>query len=163
VTASTASATTQTGPLAFVRQRGSAAADYVGTPIKSGYPGSTGQANVLSFNIKGKDPISGTTIPAFSVVEVGATPIVFITERASVLANLTNASEQQLQEAFSGTNCDASAFGLPAGGIGIFLREPLSGTYNTTEATVMRHPTVYGGAGPSTDSWCEHGVQRRSQ
>ncbi|MGA2355540.1 MAG: hypothetical protein ABSG02_13675 [Terriglobales bacterium] len=128
---------------------GSAAADYVGTPIKSGYPASTGQANVLSFNIKGKDPISGTTIPTFSVVEVGATPIVFITERASVLANLTNASEQQLQEAFSGTNCDASAFGLPAGGIGIFLREPLSGTYNTTEATVMRHPTVYGGAGPS--------------
>ncbi|MFZ0561966.1 MAG: hypothetical protein WBX02_00140 [Terriglobales bacterium] len=129
---------------------GNAASTYVGSPIKSGYPGSTSTANVLSFNIKGKDPISGTTIPAFSVVEVGATPIVFITERTSALASLTNASEQQLQQAFSGTNCDASAFALPAGGIGIFLREPLSGTYNTTEATVMRHPTVYGGVGPST-------------
>ncbi|MGO8983497.1 MAG: hypothetical protein ACLPND_18300 [Candidatus Korobacteraceae bacterium] len=124
--------------------------DYVGLPIKSGYPSSTGQANVLSFNIKGKDPISGTTVPAFTVVEVGATPIVFITERASALANLTNASQVQLQQAFSGTNCDASAFGLPAGGINIILREALSGTYNTTEATVMRHPVVYGGTGPST-------------
>src|SRR5262249_38729720 len=59
------------------------------------------------------------------------------------LANLTNASETQLQEAFSGTNCDASAFGLPAGNINIFLREPLSGTMNTTEASVFRRPTVY--------------------
>jgi hypothetical protein len=120
---------------------------YVGSPIKSGYPGSTSTANVLSFNIKGKDPISGTTIPAFTVVEVGATPVVFITERdKGQLANLTNATEQQLQQVFSGNNCDASAFGLPSGGIGVFLREPLSGTYNTTEASVMRHPTVYPGA-----------------
>jgi hypothetical protein len=119
---------------------------YLGNPIKSGYPGSTTVANVLSFNIKGSDPISGTTIPAFTVVEVGATPIVFITARQSALADLRNASTQQLQQAFSGTNCDASAFGLPAAGIGIFLREPLSGTYNTAEATVFRHPTVYPGA-----------------
>jgi hypothetical protein len=130
---------------------GNAAATYVGSPIKSGYPGSTATANVLSFNIKGKDPISGTTIPAFSVVEVGAAPIVFITERdKGQLGSLTNASQAQLEQAFSGTNCDASAFGLPAGGIGIFLREPLSGTMNTTEATVFREPTVYGGVGPST-------------
>lgn len=129
---------------------GQSSGAYVGNPIKSGYPGSTATANVLSFNIKGVDPISGTAIPAFSVVEVGAQPIVFITSRSGALAKLTNASQAQLEEAFSGTNCDASAFGLSAGGIGIFLREPLSGTYNTTEATVMRHPTVYGGVGPST-------------
>jgi hypothetical protein len=123
--------------------------NYQGTPIHSGYPGaaSTDAANVLSFNIKGKDPISGTTIPAFTVIEVGVEPIVFITERdKGQLAKLTNASDQQLQQAFSGANCDASAFGLPAGGIAIFLREPLSGTYNTTESNVMRHPTVYPGA-----------------
>jgi hypothetical protein len=119
---------------------------YLGNPIKSGYPGSTTVANVLSFNIKGSDPISGTTIPAFTVAEVGATPVVFITARQSALADLRNASTQQLQQAFSGTNCDASAFGLPAAGISIFLREPLSGTYNTAEATVFRHPTVYPGA-----------------
>ncbi len=120
---------------------------YVGSPIASGYPGSTGAANVVSFNIAGNDPISGTAVPAFTVVEVGATPVVFVTERdKGQLTNLTNATPQQLQEAFSGTNCDASAFGLAAGGINIFLREPLSGTMNTTEATLFRHPTVYPGA-----------------
>jgi hypothetical protein len=118
---------------------------YVGSPIKSGYPASTSQANVLAFNIKGKDPISGTNIPTFSVIEVGAAPIVFITERdKGQLGGLTNASVQELQQVFSGTNCDASAFGgLAPGGIGVYLREPLSGTMNTTEATVFRHPTVY--------------------
>jgi hypothetical protein len=42
---------------------GIAAADYVGSPIKSGYPGSTGQANVLSFNIKGKTPSAARPFP----------------------------------------------------------------------------------------------------
>lgn len=117
---------------------------YLGTPIKSGFPGSTAIANVVAFNIKGKDPISGTSIPAFTAVPIGAYPIVFMIERdKGQLGSLTNVSEQQLQSAFSGTNCDASAFGLPAGNIGIFLREPLSGTMNTTEATVFRQPTVY--------------------
>src|SRR5208337_3907021 len=128
---------------------GLAPANYVGTPIHSGYPGaaSTDAANVVAFNISGKDPISGTSIPAFTVVEVGVEPIVFITERdKGQLANLTNASSQQLQQVFSGTNCDADAFALPSGAISIFLREPISGTYNTTESNVMRHPTVYPGA-----------------
>ncbi len=121
-------------------------ANYVGNAIKSGYPGSTSTANVLAFNISGSDPITGKPVPAFSVVEVGATPIVFITARANHLASLQTATDVQLQAAFSGTNCDASAFGLASGGIGVFLREPLSGTMNTTEATVFRKPNVYPGA-----------------
>lgn len=119
----------------------------VGNPILSGYPGSAAQANVLAFNITGHDPFNNTLIPAFTVTSVGVAPIVFVIERdKGQLTNLTNASEIQLQQVFSGTNCDASAFGLPAGGINIFLREPLSGTMNTTEATVFRRPTVYPGA-----------------
>lgn len=120
---------------------------YVGTPIKSGYPGSSSQANVLSFNIKGVDPITGTAVPTYKVLEVGATPVVFVHARSAALASLQNATDIQLQQAFSGATCDASAFGLTAGGIGIFLREPLSGTMNTTEATVFRKPTVYTGTG----------------
>lgn len=122
-------------------------ANYVGTSIKSGYPGaaSTDAANVLAFNIKGKDPISGTSVPAFTVVEVGVEPIVFIAERASQLAGISDVTTQQLQQAFSGKNCDASAFGLSPAGINVFLREPLSGTYNVTESNVMRHPDVYPG------------------
>lgn len=118
-------------------------ANYVGSPILSGYPGSTTAANVLSFNITGTDPITGKAIPHFTVIEVGADPIVFVDARANHLAGLTNATDVQLQAAFSGANCDASAFGLAAGGIGVYLREPLSGTMNTTEATVFRKPTVY--------------------
>ena len=49
---------------------GLSAAHYIGTPIKSGYPASTTVANVLAFNISGTDPISGTAVPVFSVLEV---------------------------------------------------------------------------------------------
>ncbi|MGO9863011.1 MAG: hypothetical protein ACLPLR_05325 [Terriglobales bacterium] len=117
----------------------------VGAPIVSGYPGhaSNDVANVASFALSGADPITGHTVQKYSVINVGAAPIVFVTARASSLATLTNATEQQLQQAFSGTNCNAAAFGLPPAGLNVFLREPLSGTYNTTEQTVMRYPTAY--------------------
>ena len=122
-------------------------ANYVGTPIKSAYPSSTSIANVLAYSIT-KDPISGTTVPAYTTVEVGADPILFFFARGKgQLAGLQNVSPQQLQQAFSGANCDASAFGLPSGPIGIFLREPLSGTYTTTELEVFRGETVYNGSG----------------
>ncbi|MGA9644014.1 MAG: hypothetical protein WBQ72_21630 [Terriglobales bacterium] len=127
---------------------GLATANYVGTPIKSAYPGSTSVANVLAFNISGKDPISGTTIPAATVVELGIDPIVAFFERdKGQLTNLQNVSTEQLQAAFSGTNCDASAFGLAPGNIGIFLREPLSGTMTASEYDVFREPSVYTGTG----------------
>jgi hypothetical protein len=127
---------------------GESSGAYEGTPIKSGYPGSTATANVLAFNIKGVDPISGTKIPSYTVVEVGAAPLVFIIERnEGQLTSLTNATPVQLQQVFSGTNCDASAFGLPSGAINIFLNEGISGQGNVAEATVFRHPTVYTGSG----------------
>ena len=120
----------------------------VGNPILSGEGSSTAQANVLAFNITGHDPFNNTVIPAFSTYAVGAAPIVFVVSRnGGQLATLKNASEIELQQVFSGTNCDASAFsGLGAGAIAIHLREALSGTMNATEATVFRRPTVYPGA-----------------
>jgi hypothetical protein len=121
----------------------------VGSPILSGQPGSTATANVLAFNITGKDPITNTLVPGYAVTPVGAAPMVFVTARtqATGLATVTNATELQLQQVFSGANCDATAFGVAGGtGLNIMLREPLSGTMNTTEATVFRRPTVYPGA-----------------
>ena len=116
----------------------------IGHPIVSGYPGSTKKANVLSFAISGKDPITGTKVAAYTVYPIGAAPVVFLTNRQHNLANLANVSEQQLQQVLSGTNCDGGAFGAAfAGPINIFLRDPLSGAYNTVEATVARYPTVY--------------------
>jgi hypothetical protein len=118
----------------------------VGTPIYSAFQHtgtSSSAANVLAFNILGKDPISCTAIPTYTVASVGAAPIVFVFSRTGALAGLSNATEQQLQQVFSGTNTDAGAFGLAAGSINAYLREPLSGTMNTTEATVFRYPTLY--------------------
>ena len=122
-----------------------------GTPIYSAYGHtgtSTDAANVLAFNITGKDPATCTAIPTYTLANVGASPIVFVNSRSNTLANLVNASERQLSTVFSGTNVDAGALGQTAGNINAFLREPLSGTYNTTEATVMRYPTLYSAATP---------------
>jgi hypothetical protein len=118
----------------------------VGTPIYSAFQTtstSSDAANVLAFSILGKDPITCSVIGTYSVASVGAAPIVFVASRISELSGLQNASEQQLQQVFSGLNTDASAFGLGANPINAFLREPLSGTMNTTEATVFRLPTLY--------------------
>ncbi|HLX84745.1 MAG TPA: hypothetical protein VKR59_12660 [Terriglobales bacterium] len=125
---------------------------YVGSAVKSGLPGepATDAANPISFSITGTDPITGNPIPAYSVINVGVTPIVFLTGAQNSLAGVTDATSAQLQQAFSGTNCDSSALGAATvGGMNIFLREPTSGTMNTTEATVFRGPDVHLSAGPN--------------
>ena len=118
-------------------------AQLAGNDITSGYPGSTSTAHPLAFNIAGTDPFSGTAIPASTTVSVGASPIIFITQRMGALATITDATDAQLQAVFSGANCDASAFG-GSGAIQAYLREPLSGTMNTTEYTVFRYPDFSG-------------------
>ena len=115
-----------------------------GSDILSGYPASTSTAHVLAFSITGRDPFTGTTIPVASTVSVGAAPIVFITQRSGALASVTNATDSQLQTVFGGINCDASVFGAPSSPIQAYLREPLSGTMNTTEYTVFRYPAFNG-------------------
>lgn len=113
-----------------------------GQDLASGLPGgSTSTAHLMAFNISGKDPFSGTTIPTYSEVSVGAYPLIFITNRIGALAGVTDASLQQLQAAFSGANCAGSNFvGGTAGNIAVYLREPLSGTMNTAEYSAFRMP-----------------------
>src|SRR6266403_3343861 len=73
-------------------------------------------------------------------MSVGAAPIIVITNRQGALANVTDATEAQLQQAFSGVKCSGNVFaGGGAGDIQVYLREPLSGTMNTTEYTVFRY------------------------
>jgi hypothetical protein len=122
---------------------GAAASDLRGNAVQSGYPSSTSVANVVAWNITGKDPFTGATVPKFTTYSVGGAPVVFVFERnGGQLKNLTNATDAQLQSVFSGTECNASALGLSSADIAVYLREPLSGTMNTTEATVFRRPTV---------------------
>jgi hypothetical protein len=141
---SQASATQAAGACFTYTTDAQGAINGIGHTILSGYPSSTKKTNVLSFAISGKDPITGSTVAAYTVYPIGAAPVVFLTNRQNNLATLANATEQQLQQVLSGTNCDGGAFGSAfAGPINIFLRDPQSGTYNTVEATVARYPTVY--------------------
>jgi len=139
------SAATQTSGACFTYTTDAQGAiNGIGHPILSGYPISTKQTNVLAFAISGKDPITGSTVGAYTVYAVGAAPIVFLTNRQNNLKNLVNVTEQQLQQVLSGTNCDGGAFGSAfAGPINIFLRDPQAGAYNTVEASVARYPVVY--------------------
>jgi len=118
---------------------GSALAKLEGSDILSAYPGSTSSAHVLTFALGGRDPFTGTAIPAATTTSVGASPVIFITSRTGALASVTNVTDAEVQAAFSGNNCDASAFGAPSAPIQVYLREPLSGTMNTTEYTVFRY------------------------
>jgi hypothetical protein len=115
----------------------------VGSDILSGLT-STGAAHVLDFNISGTDPFSAQAIPAATTVSAGADPMVFVIQRTSELAGATNATTQQLQSIFGGDNCDGSVVGGAGGAISVYLREPLSGTMNTTEATVFKLPDSSG-------------------
>jgi hypothetical protein len=125
-------------------------AELLGNSVETGYPGSTSSFHVNAFEVNDSttaldDPFTGKatlTKTGWTTIDVGIDPIVFVFSRSGgQLAGLKNASDSQLQAVFSGTDCDASEFGLAAAPIYAYLREPLSGTYNTTEATVMRRPT----------------------
>ncbi len=124
---------------------GASLADLAGADILSGSPGSTATAHVLAFNITGTDPFTGTAIPVASTVKVGAAPIVFLTSRSGALKSVKNVTDTQLHTAFGGTKCTGNVFtGGTTGNIQVYLREPLSGTMNTTEYTAFRYPNVDG-------------------
>ena len=120
-----------------------------GSDILSGYPLSTSTAHLLEFAISGKDPFTGTTIPVASTVEVGAAPVTFVFSRSNALSGATNATEAQLQTIFSGANCNGNVVGGSGGPIQAILREPTSGTMNTTEYTTFRYWN-YSGASQET-------------
>lgn len=123
---------------------GAALANLEGSSILSAYPASTSTAHVIAFNISGKDPFTGTAIPVATTIPVGAAPIVFVISRSGALAGAQNATDEQVQTLFSGANCDGSVVGGAGGPITVALREPQSGTMNTTEYSVFRYVNTNG-------------------
>lgn len=119
-----------------------------GSSILSGLSGSTATATPVNFDLSsstdsfgGKDPFSGSAVPAFVTLPVGAAPVVFIANNldASGLGAVSNITSAQALKLFSGAECDDSVLGGSASiAVTPFLREPLSGTMNTTEFTVFR-------------------------
>jgi hypothetical protein len=79
-----------------------------------------------------------------TTVPVGAAPVIFIVQRTAALKNAINTTDANVQGIFSGSTCDASALGEPSAPIQVYLREPLSGTMNTTEYTVFRYVNASG-------------------
>lgn len=130
-------------------------------------------ATPVSFALYGNDPINTTTpIRPYSIFHLGAAPIVFIYNNngTDTVLNATTGvtgagvagttGDYFLANLFDGTTSftvdNPALNGSPAGqAISLFLREPLSGTMNTTEFNLFRT------TGNTTDSQ-EKGVDGKT-
>ena len=123
----------------------------IGTTILSSQ--SSKSVTPVAYAISGKDPITGGTVPTFKTTNVGAQAIMFFVNTTDtsaggfgsssagvpvfqnvprfVLANMLNGNLTRTRDL-------ADQTGLPSIGAHVFLREPTSGTYTTTEFTVPR-------------------------
>ncbi|MBB5066079.1 hypothetical protein [Granulicella mallensis] len=112
-----------------------------GSTIVTGVTGSTSFFNVLDF-----------TLPTFFVTPVGATPIVVAVNDASGtgLHSFSNITSQALASFLDGTNSftnqAAAAPTATGSAVTVFIREPLSGTYNTMEFNVPNRVGTSGGS-----------------
>lgn len=106
-------------------------------------------ATPVQFALSGTDPISGQPITfTYTTASTGAAPVVvFVNSTNHGLGHfgssyITNVPRFVLAGALNGTLTRirdlANLPGLPAVGMHVMLREPLSGTYNTTEFDVVR-------------------------
>lgn len=130
--------------------------------------GTGSKATPVKFNITGNDPITDLPVRSYTAVPIGAAPVVFIYNNGGDASgipynvvsgvigdgvasgpgwpnNSTGTGTFPLANLFDGsTSCDthSAAFGGPNDGAGtaitVWLREPLSGTMNTTEFNVFR-------------------------
>jgi hypothetical protein len=130
----------------------------IGNPIESHFTPTTSVAHPVSFAIAGGvDPFSttGQVGPTQITLPIGAAPIVFVASTAgsSTVASATNITSANAASLFSGLGaCAASLVTGATGAIDPVLREPLSGTMNTTEFTVFMP------GDPSTGSSQETGI-----
>jgi hypothetical protein len=119
----------------------------IGYGIESYFNPTTAVAHPVSFSISGTDPFNtSNTPPTFVTIPIGAAPIVIIanTSTNSTVASATNITTNSVAASnnaallFSGTgNCASSLVTGATGLINPILREPLSGTMNTTEYTAF--------------------------
>lgn len=105
--------------------------------------GSGGGFNVGNFNLLGTDPYTGNALPGnFVVTPVAATPVVVFVNPSdtsgfgSLLVNNIDRATLAgyLDGTYGGVNAlVAAGYAAPAAGTTVYLREPLSGTFNTME------------------------------
>jgi hypothetical protein len=143
----------------------------IGTPIVSALVTSTptSQANPVNFALPGNpDPFSGQTVPPAATIEIGAAAITFIINRTNPVGLgapgvFTNINFTNAQNLFNGNTCDSTQIGgtnlPPSVPVTVILREPLSGTMNTTEFSVFRTSKI----DPNKDNSQEKGINGSSK
>ena len=111
--------------------------------------------NVIGFNITGTDPFTGTSVPAYTITPVGATPVVVFVNTGNAsgfgAAGVANVTRSTLGLIFSNIlvrTADVvpqSFAGLSASysPITIWHRESLSGTYNTFDRAIPGNKEIY--------------------
>jgi hypothetical protein len=139
---------------------------YVGPTANIGAPiytaaGTGTSATPVKFALSGKaDPITKITVPAYTTIPVGASPLIFILNNGGVYSPSTSnlitgvgTKSFPLAHLFDGTTTADThnpAFGGSGDGAGtpltIFLREPLSAAMNIAEFSLFRS------AGNTSDS-----------
>ena len=124
----------------------------VGNKIAEGQL-STKKFNVLQFNITGNDPFTNTAVPSYSVIELGAVPVVVFVNPSDgtgfgslQLSNIDRAILAGYLDGTYGSTSDAflvSGGAAPTSGSNTFLREYMSGTYNTMEYSIPNSVQVH--------------------
>jgi hypothetical protein len=123
----------------------------VGSAIKSAF--STKTSTPALYALSGKDPITGQPIPATKILNVGVQVMVFIVnaqqgggQNSGHFGDSTsffNLNRRDLTLAFNGgyafTKDLTSVPGQATVPLNVILREPLSGTYTTTEFNIPRN------------------------
>lgn len=116
----------------------------VGTNVISSF--STSLFHVLDFNITGNDPINtGATVPAYTVVTVGAQPMIIAVgpnDTSGTGLNLaTDIPAYVLMSFYNGALGRATDLIGPTSpwAVTTLVREPLSGTYNTFEWSLINN------------------------
>jgi len=123
---------------------------HIGSAIKGSTVGLGGSFNVVDFNLTGHDPINtSNTVPSWNVYDVGLVPVVVIVNPTNVSGFgstfVQNVTRGELAGYLDGTygvvadlvsNQAYSSSGIGAVATKVFLREPLSGTYNVMEYSI---------------------------
>jgi hypothetical protein len=144
-----------------------------GCPILDSFGGNK-YFNVLNFKLTGTDPITLATLPTYTTISAGASPIVVFVANADSTSTLgfgktsggnytfNNINRAVLSQIYNGTlHCTGDllpTFAGPGKPIQVVNREPLSGTYNTFEFTGVRTlagslPTAVKESSTSSKQW----------
>jgi hypothetical protein len=106
--------------------------------------------NVDDFNVFGNDPVTGTAVRGYSVLQVGAAPIVVFVNPSNSAGlgslNVSNVDRGVLSGYLDGSLGRVGDMNLQAGVAGgastfVYVRESLSGTYNTMEYAIPNSQT----------------------